>query len=134
MGTLILWALPVPSHARPLALIPFSVPTVAEPRPPLLRVLGAVENGVNNDGIGGRFVENLVRKAPHKRTAKLLYSGRIEMRVPLDGQDTRLDTPKKLFAESWLTALISVVGVCNIVVGLLGENDAFNHAAHAPSA
>jgi hypothetical protein len=36
--------------------------------------------------------------------------------------------------HSGQTALISVVGRCNIIGSLLGENDALNHAAHVPAA
>jgi len=93
-----------------------------------------VKDRVNDKRIGRRLIEYLVRKATHERTAKLIYGDRKEMWMPLDGEDTRLDAPNKVLAESGPTALMPVVGRCNIIASLLGENDALNHAAHVPAA
>ena len=93
-----------------------------------------MKDRVNDDGIARRLVENLVRKAALQRAAQLVHGDRIELRMPLDSENTRLDAPEKILAESWLTALIPVVRLCNILLGLLGINDLLNHAAHVPDA
>ena len=93
-----------------------------------------MKDRVNDKCIGRRFIENLVRKATHECTANLIHGDRKEMWMPLDGEDTRLDAPKKVLAESGPTAFIPVVGPSNIIASFLGENDVLNHAAHVPAA
>lgn len=104
---------------------------IAQTCPPLLWVLRAMKDRVNDDGIGCQFVKDLVREASHQRTAKVIHRDRIDLGMPLNGEDTRLHATKEIFAESRLAALIPVVGLCDISVSLLGKDDSINHPAPA---
>ena len=69
--------------------------TIAKACAPLLRVLGAVKYGIDDDGIRRRLVENLIWKSAHKGSAELIYSGWIKMRMCIQSHIHRL---KSIFA------------------------------------
>ena len=122
------------SEKRPAVFGHVRLRAVAKARPPLLRVLGAVEDGIDDDGVSRRFVENLVWKPTKEGTSELVHGDWKKVRMPLDGEDTRLGASEEVLAKPRLAALIPIVGLRNIVVSLLGVADALNHAAPEPAA
>lgn len=112
----------------------FSLLFVSEARPPFLRVLRAVEHGIDDDAVVRRLIENLIGKPANRRVAELIPGDRESLRMALDREQARLDAAKKILTEAGFAALIPVVGFRNIVVGLRRVDEALNHAASAPAA
>ena len=106
---------------------------VFKPCPPLLRVLRRMEYGIDDNTIFSEFVENLEWKAPNQSASKVVEYDRIETRMALDTKNARIYTAKKVFAQSWLLTFIPTVMRNNIVLSVLGINNALNHSefAHA---
>jgi len=68
-----------------------------------------MRNGINNDGIDGLLVENLVGKTTDQRTAKSVHGNGIKIGVTLDGENASLNTSKKFLTEPRLVAFIPTI-------------------------
>lgn len=97
--------------------------------PPLLRVLGAMKDGVANDGVSRRHVKNFTRKSPKEGAPELIHRDGIKMGMAFYGKDAGLNTTEKILPESGFLALIPVVRQRHILIGVARKNDTLNHVA-----
>ncbi len=92
-----------------------------------------MEDSVDRDPVGYRFVENLEREPPHRRAAKIVHGYRIHFRVTLERARATFHAAEEILPQAWFTFFISRVGLRHVLFRLRRE-DNINHSANAPGA
>ena len=101
---------------------------MAEAFPPFFRILGAMENGVDDDRVGRGLVENLKREATDESVAKAVHREGVKLGVALNRQHGRLDAAEEIFAEPRRPFLIPCVSGGDVRRGFWEVDDSLHHA------
>ncbi len=77
-----------------------SIGSGCEALAPFLRVLGAMEDGVDSDLIVKRLVENFEWESTDGRSPKFIKGDRIHLWLALNAEGARLDAAEEVFAQA----------------------------------
>jgi hypothetical protein len=85
---------------------------------PLVRILRAVEDGMDNDPLGFDLIEDRVGKSADEGTTVIEKDNRIHGRMSLNGQHRSFDATQKLQPQSWTLLIVPSNGAGDILPGL----------------